>query len=45
MEMVRRSYRFRIRGLHLPEEDKTGSVHINVTLRRVHVTIIALEKH
>jgi len=45
MEMVRRSYRFRIRGLQLPEENKLGSVHINVTLRRFHVTIVALEKH
>jgi hypothetical protein len=45
MEMMRRNYRFGIRGLQLPKENKTGIVHINVTLRRVHVTIVALEKH
>jgi hypothetical protein len=40
MEVVRRSYRFRIRGLQLPEANKTGIVHINVTFRLVHVTIL-----
>ena len=45
MEMVRTSYKFRIRGLQLAEENKTDSAHINVTLRRVNVTIVTLENH